>query len=157
MKYDITNFILNRILLPTWSQTSLIPSQGGAWEWDQTEKWFHWYLMNYESFNFTSAEFYLHRDGAAGLQLCHINNSSVYISNWGYYMYRLASWIWTEMPIKLICLMTYSATTVFSIICLATGDTEHLHYPYSGCIQFKMPYPSVLWFKPDAFIVDMVQ
>jgi len=30
------------------------------------------------------------------------------------------------------------ATTVFDVICLATGDTKLLYHAYSGCIQFKL-------------------
>ena len=29
------------------------------------------------------------------------------------------------------------ATTMFDIICLATGDRKHLYHTYSGYIQFK--------------------
>ena len=42
--------------------------------------------IDYESVNFTSAEIYLHTDSAAGFQLWEINNSPVYVSNWGYYI-----------------------------------------------------------------------
>ena len=39
---------------------------------DSDRQEIHWYLMNYDSVNFTSAELYLHRDCVAGLQLWHI-------------------------------------------------------------------------------------
>ena len=42
-----------------------------------------WCLMKYD------AEFYLHRDSAAGLQLWHINNSPVYTLVIGVITYKL--------------------------------------------------------------------
>ena len=47
--------------------------------------------------------------------------------------------IWIEKPTKHICTTSHMATTVFDVICLATGDTKHLYHAYFGCtcIQFN--------------------
>ena len=58
-----------------------------------------------------------------------------------------ASSIWIEKPTKHIYMTSRMATTVFDVICLATGDTKHLHHAYSGCIRFKLLHPRVEQFN----------
>jgi len=55
--------------------------------------------------------------------------------------------------------MSRMTTTVFDIICLATGDTKHLYHAYLGCIWFKSlrrRVLNVLQFKPDTSLVDVI-
>ena len=40
--------------------------------------------------------------------------------------------------------MSRMATTMFDVICLATGDTKHLYHAYLGCIWFKSLHPQAL-------------
>ena len=64
--------------------------------------------------------------------------------------------IWIEKPTKHICTTSHMATTVFDVICLATGDTKHLYHAYFGCIQFKLLRPRASQFKPDTSLVDVI-
>ena len=66
--------------------------------------------------------------------------------------------IWIEKPTQHIYMTSHMATTMFEVICLATGDTKNTCPAYSGCIQFKSLCPQVLCtlgccgFKPNRFL-----